>query len=51
MNNPQSYNETKGQWEDAIPEPFYFGLFPWIKRRLTGWRDEHGRKAQLFLGQ
>lgn len=35
-------------WEPAIPEPFSYGLFPWLWRRLTGWRDEYGRKADLF---
>lgn len=35
-------------WPEAIPEPFYWGLIPWIYRRLTGWRDEYGRKAKLM---
>lgn len=34
---------------EAVPEPFYWGLLPWLYRRLTGWRDEYGRKAQ-FIG-
>lgn len=38
-----------GEYVPAIPEPFYYGLFPWIYRRLTGYRDEYGRKAQ-FIG-
>lgn len=42
-------NPETGRWYPAIPEPFYFGLFPWAWRRLTGYRDEYGRKAQLML--
>jgi hypothetical protein len=44
----QSFDPAKGYWEPAIPEPFSYGLFPWLWRRLTGWRDEYGRKADLF---
>jgi hypothetical protein len=39
----------RGEYVPAIPEPFYWGLLPWIKLRLTGYRDEYGRKAQ-FIG-
>lgn len=46
--NEQLNSET-GAWEPAIPLPFYWGLLPWLWKRLTGWRDEYGRKAQLFL--
>ena len=35
-------------WSEAIPLPYYYGLFPWLWKRLTGWRDEYGRKAHLF---
>ena len=41
-------NPATGRWEEAIPEPFSYGLFPWLWRRLTGWRDAYGRKAVLF---
>lgn len=41
-------NPLTGRWETATPEPFSYGLFPWLWRRLTGWRDEYGRKATLF---
>ena len=45
----QQYNPETGQWEEAIPEPYYWSLFPWLWKRLTGWRDAYGRKAQLLL--
>lgn len=45
---PETFNTRTGLWEPAIPEPFYWGLFPWIWKRLTGWRDEYGRRAYLF---
>jgi len=38
-----------GKWVDVIPLPFYWGLFPFIYKRITGWRDEYGRKA-MFIG-
>lgn len=41
-------NPETGLWERAVPMPFYWGLFPWIWKRMTGWRDEYGRKAQLY---
>ena len=44
----QQYNEETGKWEEAIPLPYYYSLFPWMWKRLTGWRDAYGRKAQLF---
>ena len=34
---------------DTLPLPFSYGLIPWLWKRLTGWRDEYGRKAQ-FIG-
>ncbi len=39
----------QGRWEPAVPLPFYYGLLPWLWKRLTGWRDSYGRPAQ-FLG-
>lgn len=42
-------NPLTGGWEPAIPEPYYWGLVPFLWKRLTGWRDEYGRKAQ-FIG-
>lgn len=41
-------NPVTGEWEEAIPLPFYYGLIPWLWLRLTGWRDEYGRKAALL---
>jgi len=45
----EQFNKKTGKWEPAIPLPFYYGLFPWLWLRITGWRDEYGRPAQLFL--
>lgn len=44
----QQFNPATGEWEPAIPAPMYWGLVPWLWKRLTGWRDQYGRKAQLF---
>lgn len=33
----------------SIPAPFYWGLFPWVWLRLSGYRDHYGRKA-AFIG-
>ena len=44
----QQFNTETGQWEEAIPAPYPWALLPWIWKRLTGWRDEYGRKAQLL---
>ena len=41
-------NQETGRWEKAIPEPYSWPLLPWAWRRLIGWRDEYGRKAQLL---
>lgn len=37
-----------GRLIPAIPEPFSYGLLPWLWKRLTGWRDAYGRPAQLI---
>lgn len=42
-------NTETGKWEPAEPAPYYYGLLSWARKRLTGWRDEYGRKAHLFL--
>lgn len=47
MSNAQQQNED-GEWVDAIPLPYYYGFFSWAWKRMTFWRDEYGRKAQLF---
>lgn len=49
MGENQQFNPATGRYEEAIPLPYYFGLLPWLWRRLTGYRDAYGRKAQLFL--
>ena len=41
-------NPDTGCWEPAVPLPFYYGLFSWLWKRLTGWLDDHGRPAHLF---
>lgn len=38
-----------GKWVKTIPEPYYYGLVSFLYKRLTFWRDSHGRKAQ-FIG-
>lgn len=48
MEKPQFFNQETGRYEDCVPEPFFYGFIPWLWLRLTGWRDEHGRKAQLL---
>lgn len=34
---------------NTLPEPFYWGLLPFLWKRLRGWRDQYGRKAR-FIG-
>lgn len=41
--------ETENGWVEVIPEPFHWGLIPFLWKRLTGYRDAYGRKAQ-FIG-
>lgn len=43
------YDPETDMWVQAIPVPYYWSFFPWLKRRLTGWRDAHGRPAMLWL--
>jgi len=38
-----------GTWSEAIPLPFYYSLIPFLWLRLTGYKDNYGRKAQ-FIG-
>ena len=45
----EQLNPCTGKWDDAIPLPYYYGLMPFLWKRLTGWRDNYGRKAQ-FMG-
>ena len=44
-----SFNKETGQWDEAIPLPFYYGLLPFLWLRLTRYRDSYGRKA-TFIG-
>lgn len=50
-NSPDNikWNKEIGEWEPAVPLP-YFPFFPWLWKRLTGWRDSEGRKAELVWG-
>lgn len=50
MEQPQNiqFDKDTQLWEQAVPEPFHYGLFPWLWRRLTGWRDEYGRLPALM---
>lgn len=34
---------------NKLPCQFYWGLLPYVWKRLTGWRDEYNRPAQ-FIG-
>jgi len=43
-----SWDDDLKMWVESIPEPYYWGLFPWIWKRLTGYRDSYGRKAQVM---
>lgn len=45
----EQLNPETGEWEEAIPLPYYYGLVQFLWKRLTGWRDNYGRKAQ-FIG-
>jgi hypothetical protein len=47
-NEVQQLNPHTGQWEPAIPMPYSYRLLPWLWKRLTGWRDAYGRKADLW---
>ena len=42
-----TYNVKTGQWEPVLPEPYYYGLLSFLWKRVTGWTDEYGRKAQV----
>jgi hypothetical protein len=45
-----NYTRTPdGRLTPVVPEPFLWGLLPWLWRRLTGWRDAYGRSAR-FIG-
>lgn len=45
----EAFNELTGKWETAMPESYYYGLLPFLWRRLTGYKDKYGRKAH-FIG-
>jgi hypothetical protein len=36
-----------GEWVPAVPVAYPWPFHLWIWKRLTGWRDAYGRKAQL----
>ena len=42
------HNPDEDGWTEAIPEPFYYRPISWAWKRLTGWRDQYGRKAELL---
>ena len=44
----KGFTPEDDQGRPLVPEPFYYGLFPWLWLRFTGYRDEYGRKAQLL---
>jgi len=45
----EQLNPATGEWEETTPEPYYFGLVPFLWKRVIGWRDKQERKAQ-FIG-
>lgn len=47
----QQLNKETGAWEEAVPEPYYYGLLQFLWKRVTGWRDGYGRKAQYIEGE
>ena len=42
------FNEETKQWDEILPLPFYWGLLPFLWKRITGWKDQYGRKAYLI---
>lgn len=48
MSEVQQFDTETGLWVEEIPLPYYHMLFPWAYRRMTGWRDSYGRKAQML---
>lgn len=48
ISSPTRYDPITGKITSLVPEPFYWGFFPWVWKRITGYRDNYGRKAQLF---
>jgi hypothetical protein len=40
-------NPSTGVWETAVPLPYPHPPHIWLWKRLTGWRDEQGRKARM----
>jgi len=43
----RQYNTATEQWETVLPLPYYHSIIPGMWKRLTGWRDEYGRKAAI----
>lgn len=39
---------TDGEWVEVLPEPYHYGLFVFIYKRMTGWRDQYNRKAHYI---
>lgn len=36
-----------GKWVPATPAPYYYRPLTWFWKRITGYRDAYGRKAQV----
>lgn len=46
--NVLAFNANSGEWKKAIPAPYYHNIFSWLWLRMTGYRDQYGRKAELW---
>lgn len=41
--------DNNKKWVKAKPVPFPYHLPVFLWKRMTFWRDEHGRKATLYF--
>ncbi len=43
------YDPPTDSWITAVPLPYPYHLPVWVWKRLIGWRDKYGRKAELYF--